>query len=38
LTPLPQQVPHLYLWKSATGITKLTLLAYDQHGFWERNA
>ena len=30
-------VPHLYFWKSAKWVTKLTLLAHDQQGFWERN-
>jgi len=30
-------VPHLYFWKSAKWITKLTLLGHDEHGFWERN-
>jgi DMSO/TMAO reductase YedYZ molybdopterin-dependent catalytic subunit len=30
-------VPHLYFWKSAKWITKLTLLDHDEHGFWERN-
>jgi DMSO/TMAO reductase YedYZ molybdopterin-dependent catalytic subunit len=43
--PLPPQhggpvrllVPHLYFWKSAKWVTKLTLLDHDQPGFWERN-
>ena len=43
--PLPREhggpvrllVPHLYFWKSAKWITRLTLLDHDQHGFWERN-
>ncbi len=43
--PLPREhggpvrllVPHLYFWKSAKWITKLTLLDHDQQGFWERN-
>ena len=30
-------VPHLYFWKSAKWITRLTLLDHDQRGFWERN-
>ena len=30
-------VPHLYFWKSAKWISKLTLLDHDQQGFWERN-
>ncbi|WP_188943781.1 sulfite oxidase-like oxidoreductase [Nakamurella endophytica] len=43
--PLPVQhggpvrllVPHLYFWKSAKWITRVTLLDHDQQGFWERN-
>jgi DMSO/TMAO reductase YedYZ molybdopterin-dependent catalytic subunit len=43
--PLPREhggpvrllVPHLYFWKSAKWVTKLTLLDHDQQGFWERN-
>ena len=35
--PVRLLVPHLYFWKSAKWITKLTLLDHDQHGFWERN-
>jgi DMSO/TMAO reductase YedYZ molybdopterin-dependent catalytic subunit len=43
--PLPREhggpvrllVPHLYFWKSAKWVTKLTLLEHDQQGFWERN-
>jgi DMSO/TMAO reductase YedYZ molybdopterin-dependent catalytic subunit len=43
--PLPREhggpvrllVPHLYFWKSAKWVTKLTLLEHDQPGFWERN-
>jgi DMSO/TMAO reductase YedYZ molybdopterin-dependent catalytic subunit len=43
--PLPREhggpvrllVPHLYFWKSAKWVTKLTLLERDQPGFWERN-
>ena len=30
-------VPHLYFWKSAKWVTRLTLLEHDQPGFWERN-
>jgi DMSO/TMAO reductase YedYZ molybdopterin-dependent catalytic subunit len=30
-------VPHLYLWKSAKWVTKLTFSETDQPGFWERN-
>jgi DMSO/TMAO reductase YedYZ molybdopterin-dependent catalytic subunit len=44
-TPLPRDhggpvrllVPHLYFWKSAKWVTRLTLLDHDQQGFWERN-
>jgi DMSO/TMAO reductase YedYZ molybdopterin-dependent catalytic subunit len=43
--PLPREhggpvrllVPHLYFWKSAKWITRLTLLDHDEQGFWERN-
>ncbi|HTW20124.1 MAG TPA: sulfite oxidase-like oxidoreductase [Mycobacteriales bacterium] len=43
--PLPREhggpvrllVPHLYFWKSAKWITRLTLLDHDQPGFWEQN-
>jgi DMSO/TMAO reductase YedYZ molybdopterin-dependent catalytic subunit len=43
--PLPREhggpvrllVPHLYFWKSAKWVTKLTLMEHDQQGFWERN-
>lgn len=34
--PVRLLVPHLYFWKSAKWITKLTLLDHDQPGFWER--
>lgn len=30
-------VPHLYFWKSAKWVEKLTLLMRDEPGFWERN-
>lgn len=30
-------VPHLYLWKSAKWINKITFTADDQPGFWEVN-
>jgi len=30
-------VPHLYFWKSAKWVTRLTLLDHDQRGFWEQN-
>jgi DMSO/TMAO reductase YedYZ molybdopterin-dependent catalytic subunit len=35
--PVRLLVPHLYFWKSAKWVTKLTLLDHDQQGFWERN-
>jgi DMSO/TMAO reductase YedYZ molybdopterin-dependent catalytic subunit len=43
--PLPREhggpvrllVPHLYFWKSAKWITRLTLLDHDEPGFWEQN-
>ena len=28
-------VPHLYLWKSAKWLRRLTLLDHDEPGFWE---
>ncbi|SNS45832.1 sulfite oxidase-like oxidoreductase [Rhodococcoides kyotonense] len=30
-------VPHLYFWKSAKWVNKLTLMMRDEPGFWERN-
>jgi DMSO/TMAO reductase YedYZ molybdopterin-dependent catalytic subunit len=35
--PVRLLVPHLYFWKSAKWITRLTLLDHDEQGFWERN-
>jgi DMSO/TMAO reductase YedYZ molybdopterin-dependent catalytic subunit len=35
--PLRLLVPHLYFWKSAKWITRLTLRDSDTPGFWERN-
>jgi DMSO/TMAO reductase YedYZ molybdopterin-dependent catalytic subunit len=35
--PVRLLVPHLYFWKSAKWVTKLTLLDHDVQGFWERN-
>jgi DMSO/TMAO reductase YedYZ molybdopterin-dependent catalytic subunit len=35
--PVRLLVPHLYFWKSAKWVTRLTLLDHDEHGFWERN-
>jgi len=30
-------VPHLYLWKSAKWVRRLTFTSYDQPGFWEQH-
>ena len=30
-------VPHLYFWKSAKWIRRITVLNHDEAGFWERN-
>lgn len=35
--PVRMLVPHLYFWKSAKWITRITLLADDRPGFWEVN-
>jgi DMSO/TMAO reductase YedYZ molybdopterin-dependent catalytic subunit len=35
--PVRLLVPHLYFWKSAKWITRLTLADKDSPGFWERN-
>lgn len=35
--PVRLLVPHLYFWKSAKWVTRLTLLDRDEPGFWERN-
>jgi DMSO/TMAO reductase YedYZ molybdopterin-dependent catalytic subunit len=35
--PVRLLVPHLYFWKSAKWVTRLTLLNHDEPGFWERN-
>ena len=35
--PVRLLIPHLYFWKSAKWVTKLTLLDHDEQGFWERN-
>ena len=35
--PVRLLVPHLYFWKSAKWVTKLTLLDHDEPGFWETN-
>jgi DMSO/TMAO reductase YedYZ molybdopterin-dependent catalytic subunit len=35
--PVRFLVPHLYFWKSAKWVTRVTLLDHDQPGFWEQN-
>ncbi|MFN8170470.1 MAG: sulfite oxidase-like oxidoreductase [Candidatus Nanopelagicales bacterium] len=30
-------VPHLYFWKSAKWVIRLTVMDHDEQGFWERN-
>ena len=35
--PVRMLVPHLYFWKSAKWVARLTLLDHDEPGFWERN-
>ncbi len=35
--PVRMLVPHLYFWKSAKWISRITLLDHDQQGVWERN-
>ncbi len=35
--PIRLLVPHLYFWKSAKWVNRITLLQHDQQGFWERN-
>ena len=35
--PVRLLVPHLYFWKSAKWISRITLLDHDQPGFWEVN-
>jgi DMSO/TMAO reductase YedYZ molybdopterin-dependent catalytic subunit len=35
--PVRMLVPHLYFWKSAKWVARLTLLDHDQPGFWEVN-
>jgi DMSO/TMAO reductase YedYZ molybdopterin-dependent catalytic subunit len=34
--PLRLLVPHLYFWKSAKWLSRLTLMDHDQPGFWEQ--
>ncbi len=35
--PVRLLVPHLYFWKSAKWVTRLTFLDHDEPGFWEQN-
>lgn len=43
--PLPREhggparllVPHLYFWKSAKWVSRITVLDHDEPGFWEEN-
>jgi DMSO/TMAO reductase YedYZ molybdopterin-dependent catalytic subunit len=35
--PVRLLVPHLYFWKSAKWVTRITFMDHDQQGFWERN-
>jgi DMSO/TMAO reductase YedYZ molybdopterin-dependent catalytic subunit len=35
--PVRLLVPHLYFWKSAKWISRITLRDSDEPGFWERN-
>ena len=35
--PVRMLVPHLYFWKSAKWISRITLLDHDEPGFWEVN-
>ena len=35
--PVRLLVPHLYFWKSAKWVSRITLLDHDEPGFWERN-
>jgi DMSO/TMAO reductase YedYZ molybdopterin-dependent catalytic subunit len=35
--PIRLLVPHLYFWKSAKWVNRMTLLHDDEPGFWERN-
>ncbi len=35
--PVRMIVPHLYFWKSAKWISRITLLDHDEPGFWELN-
>jgi DMSO/TMAO reductase YedYZ molybdopterin-dependent catalytic subunit len=35
--PVRLLVPHLYFWKSAKWVERITVLDHDQAGFWEAN-
>jgi DMSO/TMAO reductase YedYZ molybdopterin-dependent catalytic subunit len=35
--PVRMLVPHLYFWKSAKWISRITVMKRDQQGFWEQN-
>ena len=35
--PVRLLVPHLYFWKSAKWISRITVMDHDEQGFWERN-
>ena len=35
--PVRLLVPHLYFWKSAKWVSRITLMDHDEPGFWERN-
>ena len=35
--PVRMLVPHLYFWKSAKWISRITVMKRDQPGFWEQN-
>ncbi len=34
--PMRLLVPHLYAWKSAKFLTRLTFLDHDEPGYWEK--
>lgn len=35
--PIRLLVPHLYFWKSAKWVSRITVLDHDEQGFWEQN-
>jgi DMSO/TMAO reductase YedYZ molybdopterin-dependent catalytic subunit len=35
--PMRFLVPHLYFWKSAKWVSRITVMDHDEQGFWERN-